>query len=94
MAADDPSMTALKAAAAKVVGRETVQLGASDYANSPAISILPERSSGQSGAPFNQQDFAIPTMLLLMTDGSNCFLVKEDTRDWAHVEGVNCRALG
>ena len=93
MAADDTSMLAVKTAAAEVLGRKTVKLGASDPVNSPAISVLPERSSSPAGAPFNQQDFAIPTQLLLMTDGTNCFLVKEDTRDLAHVKGVSCRAL-
>jgi hypothetical protein len=94
MAADQTSMTAVKTAAAEVLERDSVQLGASDYTQSPAISILPERSGSPVGAPFNQQDFAMPTMLLLMTDGTNCFLVKEDTRKLAHVKGVSCRPLG
>ena len=81
-------------AAAEILGKTTVTLGANDWANSPAVSVLPKRSNSPQGAPFNQQDFAIPTMLLLMTDGSNCFLVKEDTRELAHVKGVDCRAIG
>jgi len=94
MSTDDGTMTAVKTAAAEVLGRKTVKLGASDYTQSPAISILPERAVSPAGAPFNQQDFAIPTMLLLMTDGKNCFLVKEDTRKLAHVKGIECRPLG
>ncbi len=93
LSADETTVSAVETAAGKVLRRETVKLGSSDFMNSPAVSVLPERSVSPAGAPFNQNDFAIPTLLLLMTDGSNCFLVKEDTRDWAHVAGVDCRAL-
>lgn len=91
---DDASIAAVKTAAMDVLNRETVDLGANDFAKSPSISVLPKRANNPTGAPFNQQEFAIPMQLLLMTDGSNCFLVKEDTRELAHVKGVNCRSLG
>lgn len=93
ISADAASMTAVKTAAAEVLNKQTVKLGAVDLVNSPAVSILPERSNSPAGAPFNQRDFAIPTQLILMTDGVNCFLVKEDTRAIAQVKGVSCRAL-
>lgn len=93
-ATDETSMTAVKTAAAEVLGRKTVELGANELTQSPHVSVLPERAFSPIGAPFNQQDFAIPTRLLLMTDGKNCFLVNEDTRDLAHVQGVICRPLG
>ena len=91
--ADESAMTALKTAAAEVLNRRTVKLGAMDILNSPNVSILPERSYSQPGGPFDQRDFAIPTQLVLMTDGTNCFLIKQNTRDIAQVNGVQCRAL-
>lgn len=91
---NDTSIAAVKTAAMEVLDRDTVELGANDFAKSPSISILPKRANSPKGAPFNQQEFAIPTQLLLMTDGSNCFLVKEDTRKLAHVKGIECRSLG
>lgn len=94
MQADASAESALATAAKEVLGRTNVQLGASDYKASPQISILPQRSNSPEGAPFNQQDFAKPTLLLLMTDGSNCFLVDEGTRKLAHVKGVECRPIG
>lgn len=94
VATSDASMSALKTAAMEVLDRKTVELGANDYANSPQISVLPNRVNSPKGAPFNQQSFAIPTQLLLMTDGTNCFLVKEDTRELAHLKGIECRSIG
>ena len=91
--ADESSMSALKTAAAEVLKRQNVKLGAMDILNSPNVSILPERSYSQPGGPFDQRDFAIPTQLVLMTDGTNCFLMKQDTQDIAQVNGVQCRAL-
>lgn len=94
MSKNDLFVEAVKMAAAEILGMSTVTLGASDFTKSPSVSILPKRANSPTGAPFNQQDFAIPTQLLLMTDGTNCFLVKEDTRDIAQVKGVDCRAIG
>lgn len=93
MATDEASMTAVKAAAGEIVGRKNVELGVSDFVNSSAISVLPKRSFNPTGSPFNQQDFAIPTQLILMTDGTNCFLLKEKTGEMAQVQGVACRPL-
>jgi len=93
MSADTASMEAIKTAAAEVLNRTNVKLGAMDILNSPNVSILPERSYSQPGGPFDQRDFAIPTQLLLMTDGTNCFLVKQKTQDLAQVKGVACRVL-
>ncbi len=95
LASTDPSsMTAVKTAAAEVLGRKTVELGASELTRSPTVSVLPERAFSPIGAPYNQQSFVIPTRLLLMTDGKNCFLVNEDNRKLAHVKDVACRSLG
>lgn len=90
----DTSLEAVELAAKEILNLKTVQLGSRDFANSPAISVLPKRAVSPPGAPFNQQDFAMPTILLLMTDGKNCFLVQEDTRKWAHLKGIDCRSIG
>lgn len=93
MSDDAVSMEALKSAAAQVMNKTKVKLGAMDILNSPNVTILPNRSYSQPGGPFDQRDFAIPTQLLLMTDGKNCFLVKQDTQEFAQVSGVQCRTL-
>ena len=90
---NDTSMTAIKTAAAEVLGKTNIALGASDLLNSPTVSILPQRLAPIPGAPFSQHDFAVPTLLTLMTDGTNCFLVKEDTGEIIQMENVNCRPL-
>lgn len=90
---DRTSMTAIKTAAAKVMGKTDVALGASDLLNSSSVSVLPRRLAPTPGAPFSQNDFAIPTLLTLMTDGSNCYLVKEDTGESVQIENLSCRAL-
>ena len=91
--ADRASMTAIKTAAAEVLGETSVALGASDLLNSSAVSVLPKRLAPVPGAPFSQQDFAIPTMLTLMTDGTNCYLVKDDTGEVVQVNDLSCRSV-
>jgi len=73
--------------------KSVIKLGTNDYANSSTISVLPDRLTAPAGAPFTQHDFALPIQFDIMSDGANCYIVKQGTDDYMPLDGVACRAL-
>lgn len=91
--ADEASLQQVKATIAQMMKKSVIKLGTNDYANSSTISVLPDRLTAPAGAPFTQHDFALPIQFDIMSDGANCYIVKQGTDDYMPLDGVACRAL-
>lgn len=91
--ADTASLGAVKSAIETAMSRKNINFGAVDWAGSSTISILPARSSGPNGSPFNQQQFELPTLFDLMMDGNNCYLLQQGKDVKIPLSGVACQPL-
>jgi len=91
--ADEGSLQVVKTTIAKMMNKNSVALGTNDYATSSTISVLPDRLRAPAGAPFSQHDFALPIQFDIMSDGENCYVVKQGTEDYIPLEGVDCRPI-
>ncbi len=91
--ADETSLQVVKTAIAEMMGKSSVKLGTNDYAKSSTISVLPDRLRAPAGAPFTQNDFALPILFDLMMDGEKCYIVKQGTENYVPLDGVSCRAI-
>jgi hypothetical protein len=93
MAADETSLYNVKLVIEQSMGRKNIVFGATDWGQSSTISVLPVRSVSPNGAPFNQQQFELPTLFNLMMSGKNCYLVQRGTDIQIPLENVACTPL-
>jgi hypothetical protein len=84
--ADAATMTRLKAALAKAMGRSPIELGPGDPTQSPVISVLP-----LPPGPLEDRSLAKPTIFRLEIEGQTCVLVRDDTDARIPLDGVDCR---
>jgi len=91
--ADDASLYNLRTAIETVMQRKNIIFGVTNWDSSSIISVLPVKSVNPNGAPFNQQDFARPTLFNLMMQGEDCYLVQQGTEEHIPLTGVACEPL-
>ncbi|MEP6343196.1 MAG: hypothetical protein ABJ275_07765 [Maricaulaceae bacterium] len=89
---DSASMDKLKATLSAALNQKSIEFGATDWASS-TISVLPVRGQSPNGAPFHQQDFAIPKQFDLIMDASACYLMGRHDHVKIPLENIACRAL-
>lgn len=89
---DTATMDKLKSTLSKALGQKTIMFGATDWTSS-TVSVLPQRGQSPSGAPFNQQDFAIPKQFDLMMDSGGCYLQQKGTDTTIPLENIACIAV-
>ncbi|MBR9834300.1 MAG: hypothetical protein GYB42_03740 [Alphaproteobacteria bacterium] len=87
-AGDEASLVALKARLAEALERSSVELGAGDVTASPVIAVLPPPPG-----PLEGNSPARPILFDIVTDGVDCFIVRQDTGEQFALEGVTCRTL-
>ncbi len=91
--ADDASLYRIKSAIENDMKRKNIVFGATDWNRSSVISVLPVKSISPNGAPFNQQDFAVPILFELMMAGPECYLIRKDTQKKIILNDINCQPL-
>lgn len=84
--ADDVTMTRLKAALAKEMGRSPIELGPGDPTQTSTLSVLPLPPSA-----LEDRSLAKPTIFRLEIADDACTLVREDTGARIPLDGVDCR---
>lgn len=89
---DSTSMDKLKATLSAALNQQTIAFGATDWASS-TITVLPARGQSPKGAPFHQQDFAIPKQFNLMMDSAGCYLLERGKNTKIPLENITCQAL-
>ena len=85
---DDVALETLKAVLAAAVGQARVDLGPSDPASNPALTVLPPKPG-----PLEGRSPATPIAFDLMTDGETCFIIRRDTGEQHKLNSITCRAL-
>ena len=89
---DSATMEQLKATLSVALKQNRVEFGATDWASS-TISVLPQRGQSPNGAPFHQQDFAIPKQFDVMMDANGCYLQQKGSETKIPLENIACRAV-
>ena len=89
---DKSSMDPLKATLSEALNLKRINFGATDWTSS-TILVLPERGQKPSGAPFHQQDFAIPKPFDLMMDNTGCYLTEREGQAKIPLKNIACKAL-
>lgn len=89
---DSATMEQLKATLSVALKQNRVEFGATDWASS-TITILPTRGHSPAGAPFHQQDFAIPKQFDVMMDANGCYLQQKGSETKIPLENIACRAV-
>lgn len=86
--ADESTLARIKAVLAEAVGRAYVQLGESDLTTGSTVTVLPPPLG-----PNETHSPAMPAVFELVTNGSDCFLVRQKTGESYALDGVSCVAV-
>ncbi len=85
-AADEASMTRLRAVLGDAVGRANVTLGPGDVTQTSTISVLPPPLG-----PLETNSTAQPILFDIILRGETCVVVRRDTGAAFELAGVSCR---
>lgn len=81
------NITALKTALSEAVGRANIKLGAGDLDTATRVTVLPPpRGKYEMNSP------AMPLHFEIVTDGADCWLVQQDTRQRFEAPGLSCKS--
>ena len=89
---DTATLDRLKSTLSKALDQKLINFGATDWASS-TISVLPQRGQSPKGAPFSQQDFAIPKQFDVMMDANGCYLQQKGSETKIPLENIACKAV-
>lgn len=85
---DDANVAALKSALADAMGRANFKLGANGDVPATQVTVLPPpRGEYEMNSP------ALPTHFDIVTNGTECWLIQQDTGEAFPAPGVRCKTL-
>jgi hypothetical protein len=85
---DSTTMTAVRTALSRALGRTRIELGPENLATSTSISVLPPPLG-----PYDTRSLATPSVFDIRMDGGTCVLVARADGKTYPLTGVRCRAM-
>ncbi|WP_300380184.1 hypothetical protein [Henriciella sp.] len=85
---DEATLASVKEVLSDALGRARIRLGPEDLTASTSLSVLPPPLG-----PNETRSPAVPTHFDIVTNGSACFLVRQETGESYRLDGISCQPV-